>query len=74
MLTALILFIVYMSIGMTYFALREDGFKFIVYDRDKDGVVQENTKYQRSFFYWNRHPSKKLPFTNRAFSFFKRSF
>jgi hypothetical protein len=55
----LILFIVYMSIGMTYFALREDGFKFIVYDRDKDGIVQEGTKYERTFLYWNKHPLKR---------------
>jgi len=52
------LVIIYMSLVMTYWALREDGFKFIVYDRDKDGIVQEGTKYERTFFYRNRHPSK----------------
>lgn len=50
-------FLVYigMAIGMAYIAFKDDGFKFIVYDRDKDGVVQEGTKYQRKFFYWNRN-------------------
>jgi ribosome biogenesis protein Tsr3 len=40
-------------------AIREDGFKFIVYDRDRDGKVQEGTKWERKFFYINRSPLKK---------------
>jgi hypothetical protein len=40
-------------------AIREDGFKFIVYDRDRDGTVQEGTKWERKFFYINRDPLKK---------------
>ena len=54
----IMLVMIYMSLAMTYWALREDGFKFIVYDRDKDGIVQEGTKYERTFFYWNRNPLK----------------
>ncbi len=41
-------------------AIREDGFKFIVYDRDKDGRVQEGTKWERTFFYIHRDPLKKF--------------
>jgi hypothetical protein len=40
-------------------AIREDGFKFIVYDRDRDGIVQEGTKWERKFFYIHRDPLKK---------------
>lgn len=47
-----------MAIGMSWIALKEDGFKFFIYDRDKDGVVQEGTKWERKFFYWNRNPLK----------------
>jgi hypothetical protein len=48
-----------LSIFIGYTAFQEDGFKFIVYDRDKDGTVQEGTKYERKFFYWNRDPLKR---------------
>jgi hypothetical protein len=41
-------------------AIREDGFKFIVYDRDRDGIVQEGTKWERKFFYIHRDPLKKF--------------
>lgn len=47
-----------MAIGISYLAIKEDGFKFIVYDRDKDGIVQEGTKWERRYFYWNRNPLK----------------
>ena len=47
-----------MAIAISYLAIKEDGFKFVVYDRDKDGVVQEGTKWQRRYFYWNRNPLK----------------
>lgn len=47
-----------MAIPIAYMAFKDDGFKFIVYDRDKDGVVQEGTKYERRFFYINRNPLK----------------
>lgn len=49
-----ILVYVGMAIAIGYSALKEDGFKFFVDDRDKDGIVQEGTKWQRSFFYWNK--------------------
>jgi len=44
-----------MAIGIGYTALKEDGFKFITYDRDGDGIVQEGTKWERSHFFWNKH-------------------
>lgn len=53
-----ILVYIAMAIGISYLAIKEDGFNFIVYDRDKDGVVQEGTKWERKFFYWNRNPLK----------------
>ena len=53
-----ILVYIFMAIGIGYTALKEDGFKFITYDRDNDGIVQEGTKWERSHFYWNRNPFK----------------
>jgi hypothetical protein len=53
------LVLVVMSIFIGYTAFQDDGFKFIVYDADKDGIVQEGTKYERKFFYWNRDPLKR---------------
>ena len=47
-----------MAIGISWIALKEDGFKFVVYDRDKDGVVQEGTKWERKFFFWHNNPLK----------------
>lgn len=47
-----------MAIGISCIALKEDGFKFVVYDRDKDGKVQEGTKWERKFFYWHKNPLK----------------
>jgi hypothetical protein len=49
-----------LSVFISFDAIREDGFKFIVYDRDRDGVVQEGTKWERKFFYINRDPLKKF--------------
>lgn len=51
-----ILVYVALAIGIGYTTIRQDGFKFIVYDRDIDGKVQEGTKWERSFFFWHRHP------------------
>ena len=48
-----------MSVFIGYTAFQDDGFKFIVYDVDRDGIVQEGTKYERKFFYWNRDPLKR---------------
>jgi hypothetical protein len=48
-----------LAVFISFDAIREDGFKFIVYDRDKDGIVQEGTKWERKFFYINRDPLKK---------------
>ena len=48
-----------MSLFIGYAAFSDDGFKFIVYDADQDGIVQEGTKYERKFFYWNRDPLKR---------------
>jgi hypothetical protein len=45
---------------ISFDAIREDGFKFIVYDRDRDGIVQEGTKWERKFFYIHRDPLKKF--------------
>ena len=53
------LVLIAMSVFIGYIALSDDGFKFIVYDADKDGIVQEGTKYERKFFYWNRDPLKR---------------
>ena len=52
------IFLVYiaLAIAIGYIAIKEDGFKFIVYDRDIDGKVQEGTKWERSYFFWHRHP------------------
>jgi hypothetical protein len=49
-----------MAVFISIEAIREDGFKFIVYDRDRDGIVQEGTKWERKFFYINRDPLKKF--------------
>jgi hypothetical protein len=49
-----------MAVFISFDAIREDGFKFIVYDRDRDGKVQEGTKWERKFFYINRDPLKKF--------------
>ena len=48
-----------MSVFIGYTAFQDDGFRFIVYDADRDGIVQEGTKYERKFFYWNRDPLKE---------------
>jgi hypothetical protein len=45
-----------LSIAISYVALKDDGFKFVVYDRDQDGIVQEGTKWERRHFYWYKHP------------------
>jgi hypothetical protein len=55
----IIIVILAMSTFIGYTAFSDDGFKFIVYDADRDGTVQEGTKYERKFFYWNRDPLKK---------------
>ncbi len=55
----ILLVVLAMSIFIAYLALKDDGFKFIVYDADKDGIVQEGTKFERKFFYWNRDPLKR---------------
>jgi len=55
----ILLVVLAMSTFIAYLALKDDGFKFIVYDADKDGIVQEGTKYERKFFYWNRDPLKR---------------
>ena len=55
----ILLVVLAMSIFIAYLALKDDGFKFIVYDADKDGIVQEGTKYERKFLYWNRDPLKR---------------
>jgi hypothetical protein len=55
----IIIVILAMSTFIGYTAFQDDGFKFIVYDADRDGTVQEGTKYERKFFYWNRDPLKK---------------
>ena len=49
-----------LAIVISYIAIKEDGFKFIVYDRDRDGIVQEGTKWERKFFYIHRDPLKKF--------------
>ena len=51
-----ILVYIALAIGIGYTTIRQDGFKFIVYDRDIDGKVQEGTKWERSYFFWHRHP------------------
>ena len=51
-----ILVYIAMAIAIGYTALKQDGFKFIAYDRDSDGIVQEGTKWERSHFFWNKHP------------------
>ena len=44
-------------------AIKENGFKFIVYDRDKDGTVQEGTKWERKHFYIHKDAlTKKIYF------------
>jgi hypothetical protein len=53
------LVLIAMSVFIGYTAFQDDGFKFIVYDADRDGIVQEGTKYERKFFYWNRDPLKR---------------
>jgi hypothetical protein len=53
------LILIAMSVFIGYTALSDDGFKFFIYDADKDGIVQEGTKYERKFFYWNRDPLKR---------------
>jgi hypothetical protein len=42
-----------LAVVISCLAIKEDGFKFFINDRDKDGVVQEGTKWERSFFYWS---------------------
>lgn len=42
-----------LAVAISYIAIKEDGFKFFVEDRDEDGKVQEGTKWERSFFYWS---------------------
>ena len=49
-----------LAIVISYIAIKEDGFKFIVYDSDRDGIVQEGTKWERKFFYIHRDPLKKF--------------
>ena len=49
-----------LAIVISYIAIKEDGFKFIVYDRDRDGIVQEGTKWERKFFYIHKDPLKKF--------------
>jgi hypothetical protein len=48
-----------LAVFIGFDAIKQDGFKFIVYDRDRDGIVQEGTKWERKFFYINRDPLKK---------------
>ena len=55
----ILLVILAMSLFIGYTAFSDDGFKFIVYDVDKDGIVQEGTKYERKFFYLDRDPLKR---------------
>jgi len=55
----ILLVILAMSLFIGYTAFSDDGFKFIVYDVDQDGIVQEGTKYERKFFYWDRDPLKR---------------
>lgn len=43
-----------LAVVIAYLAIKEDGFKFFTNDRDKDGIVQEGTKWERSFFYWSK--------------------
>ena len=57
--------VIAMSIFIGYTAFSDDGFKFIVYDADKDGIVQEGTKYERKFFYWNRDPLNRYRKRNK---------
>jgi hypothetical protein len=59
------LVLIALSIFIGYTAFQDDGFKFIVYDADKDGIVQEGTKYERKFFYWNRDPLKRYRERNK---------
>jgi hypothetical protein len=49
-----------LAVFISFDAIREDGFKFIVYDRDRDGIVQEGTKWERKFFYIHKDPLKKF--------------
>ena len=49
-----------LAVFISFDDIREDGFKFIVYDRDRDGIVQEGTKWERKFFYIHKDPLKKF--------------
>ena len=51
-----------MALPISIIAIKEDGFKFIVYDRDKDGTVQEGTKWERKHFYIHKNPLTKKYF------------
>jgi hypothetical protein len=59
------LVLIAMSVFIGYTAFQDDGFKFIVYDVDRDGIVQEGTKYERKFLYWDRDPLKKYRERNK---------
>jgi hypothetical protein len=59
------LVLIAMSLFIGYTAFQDDGFKFIVYDVDRDGIVQEGTKYERKFLYWDRDPLKRYRERNK---------
>lgn len=46
-------------LDLLYICLVLTGFKFIVYDADKDGIVQEGTRWERKYFYINTDPLAK---------------
>ena len=53
-----------MALSISIIAIKEDGFKFIAYDRDKDGRVQEGTKWERKHFYIHKDPLTKKIYIN----------
>lgn len=54
---------VLLALDIIYLILVLTGFKFIVYDRDKDGKVQEGTRWERKHFYIHKNPlTKKIYF------------
>jgi hypothetical protein len=47
---------VLLALDIIYLILVLTGFKFVVYDRDKDGIVQEGTRWERKHFYIEKNP------------------
>ena len=55
---------VLLALDIIYFILVLTGFKFVVYDRDRDGIVQEGTKWERKHFYIHKDPLSKKKYFN----------